>query len=174
MVTVGNTSASLRIAPKLSLAYKLCGGVLAPLESYLLLRGMRTLHLRMDRHCANAMAVARFLSKCKSVDEVLYPGLPTHAQHRTAKRQQIAGRGFGGMLSVRVRHASDSDGTEEALRVVKRVRVFRRATSLGGTESLIEHRRSVDGCSPPDLLRISVGLENIDDLIADLKQALAQ
>ena len=143
------------------------GGVASPFNSWLVLRGLRSLHCRMERHSANALALARALEGHPAVAAVHYPGLASHPGHEVAKRQM---RSFGGMLSLRVR-----GGREGALRAVSRVKLFLNATSLGGTESLIEHRASSEGRSstaPPDLLRASVGLEHPDDLVADLRQAL--
>jgi cystathionine gamma-synthase len=122
----------------------------------------------MERHSANAAAVAAALAACPAVEKVYYPGLPSHPGHDIALRQM---RGFGGMLSFLVR-----GGREETLRVAKRVRLFVNATSLGGVESLMEHRASSEGKlsnAPQNLLRLSVGLEHPDDLIEDLLQALA-
>jgi cystathionine gamma-synthase len=144
------------------------GAVLGPFEAWLLLRGMRTLFLRVRAASANALALAGFLQTQSQVVEVLYPGLPSHAGHAIACRQMAGG--FGGMLSVRV-----VGGSEGARQVAARLQVFKRATSLGSTESLVEHRASVEGPDspcPPDLLRLSVGIETIEDLIADFRQAL--
>ncbi len=143
------------------------GPVLAPFEAYLLQRGMRTLFARVERSSATAMALATALETLPGV-MVIYPGLPSHPQHAIAQRQYT--RGFGSMLSIRV------GSRERALDVVKRVRVWLPATSLGGVESLIEHRASVEGASSPtpvDLLRLSVGLEHVDDLLRDLREALS-
>jgi cystathionine gamma-synthase len=143
------------------------GGVASPFNSWLVLRGLRTLPCRMERHCANALAVARALARHPSVEAVHYPGLESDPGHAIARRQMS---GFGGMLSFRVR-----GGREAAVRVAARVKLFVVATSLGGTESLIEHRASSEGPgskTPENLLRVSVGLEHPDDLIEDLKQAL--
>lgn len=145
------------------------GAVLGPFEAWLLLRGMRTLHLRVAAACANAQAIAdRFVSHRK-LSHVLYPGLPSHPGHATATRQMKGG--FGGMLSLRIR-----EGDEAAKRFTARLRVFKRATSLGSVESLAEHRASVEGpgtTCPADLVRLSIGIEHVDDLIGDLEQALA-
>jgi cystathionine gamma-synthase len=143
------------------------GGVAAPFNSWLVLRGLRSLACRMERHSANALAVARAMSGRPEIAAVHYPGLPDHPAHGIASRQM---RAFGGMVSLR-----PQGGRERALRVAAGVRLFLNATSLGGTESLIEHRASVELAStaPPDLLRLSIGLEHPDDLIADLLQALA-
>ncbi len=144
------------------------GAVLGPFEAWLLLRGMRTLFVRVERCSESALAIARHLEGHPRVAEVLYPGLPGHPGHAVAARQMTGG--FGGMLSIRV-----AGGEAAAVATAARVAVFKRATSLGGVESLIEHRASIEGPSTPtpvDLLRLSVGLENPDDLIADLEQAL--
>jgi len=147
---------------------EILGAVAAPFNSWLILRGLRSLPCRMDRHSANAAAVAAALVASPAVEAVFYPGLPSHAGHEIARRQM---KGFGGMLSFLVR-----GGRAEALRVASRVQLFVNATSLGGVESLIEHRASSEGKisnAPQNLLRLSVGLEHADDLIEDLLQALA-
>jgi cystathionine gamma-synthase len=144
------------------------GAVCSPFNSWLILRGLRTLPCRMERHSANAMAVAKALSQAKGVERVFYPGLATHPGHEIAAAQM---KQFGGMMSILVK-----GGWDEAVRVVSKVKVFVPATSLGGVESLIEHRASAEGegsTSPKNLLRLSIGLEHPDDLIADLLQALA-
>ena len=144
------------------------GAVASPFGCWLVLRGLRSLPCRMEKHCANAMAVAQALTRMPRVEQVFYPGLPNHPGHDVAQRQM---RGFGGMLSILVK-----GGYDEAVRVASKVKLFINATSLGGTESLVEHRASAEGkntTSPPNLLRFSVGLEHSDDLIADLEQALA-
>jgi len=145
------------------------GAILGSLEAYLLLRGMRTLFLRVERACRSAQRVAEAMAGHKRVLEVLYPGLPRHPGHAVAARQMIGG--FGGMLSIRVK-----GGEEAAIATAARVEIWKRATSLGGVESLMEHRASIEGAGTPvpsDLLRLSVGIEDADDLIADLEQALA-
>jgi len=147
---------------------KLTGGILSPFDAWLLLRGMRTLFVRFERASENAMAIARALSDHPKVVQVLYPGLESHPGHEIAKKQMSGG--FGGMMSILV----DSDA-EGAKRVATATRLFIPATSLGGVESLIEHRKSVEGphsVVPPNLLRLSVGIEDKGDLIADLEQAL--
>ena len=144
------------------------GGTLGSFEAWLLLRGMRTLHLRVRAASASAQRVAEHFSAHAGVAEVLYPGLPGFAGHAVAAAQMQGG--FGGMLSVRIR-----GGEAAAIAVAAHTQLWKRATSLGGVESLIEHRASVEGASSPvptDLLRLSVGLEDADDLIADLEQAL--
>jgi cystathionine gamma-synthase len=146
------------------------GGTLGSFEAWLLARGLRTLHLRVRAASASALRIAEhFAANHPRVSHVLYPGLPADAGHAVAVRQMHGG--FGGMLSIRVR-----DGEAAAIAAAARTQIWKRATSLGGTESLIEHRASVEGPgtpAPPDLLRLSVGLEHVDDLIADLEQALA-
>jgi cystathionine gamma-synthase len=154
---------------RLSVLQKLGGAVPSPFDCWLLLRGIRTLPWRMAAHCANAMDVARFLASRKEVEVVHYPGLSSHAGHALAARQM---RDFGGMLSVQIRGGQDA-----ALELTRRLKLFTRATSLGGTESLIEHRASVEGpttMAPENLLRISVGLENAEDLVEDLERGLTK
>ena len=145
------------------------GAIPGPFESWLLLRGMRTLHVRVARLCANAQAIAERLQRHPKLLSVLYPGLPTHPGHDVAKRQMRDG--YGGMMSLRLR-----DGEEAARSFAAKLRVFKRATSLGSTESLAEHRASVEGPGTPcpaDLVRLSIGIEHVDDLIGDIEQALA-
>lgn len=145
------------------------GAVLGPFEAWLLHRGMRTLFPRVRLAAESAARIARHFEGHAGVARVLYPGLPSHPGHTVAARQMEGG--FGAMLSLRI-----AGGEEAARRVAARVRIFKRATSLGSVESLIEHRASVEGPGtrcPADLLRLSVGIEHADDLIADLEQALA-
>lgn len=145
------------------------GAMLGPFEAWLLQRGMRTLFLRVPRSCASALAVARHLEAHADVKTVLYPGLESHAGHDIAARQMSGG--FGGMLSIQL-----ARGEAAAMATADHVQVFKRATSFGGVESLIEHRASIEGPSTPvpaDLLRLSIGIEALADLIADLDQALA-
>ena len=145
------------------------GAILGPFEAYLLMRGMRTLHVRIATQMANAAELAQRLSAHPAVAQVLYPGLATHPGHAVAARQMT---GFGTMLSIRV-----AGGEAGAIATAARVALWKRATSLGGVESLIEHRASIEGPTtpcPPDLLRLSVGIEDVDDLFADLDQALRQ
>jgi cystathionine gamma-synthase len=143
------------------------GAVLSPFDCWLILRGVQTLVPRVRLHCENARRVAEFLSTHPAVSLVHYPGLPTDPGHAIACRQM---RDFGGMLSFEIR-----GGREEAFAMTSRLKLIVRATSLGGTHSLIEHRASIEGTfsrSPESLLRLSVGLEGAEDLIADLDQAL--
>ena len=145
------------------------GAILGSFEAYLLLRGMRTLFPRVERACRSAQQIVEALSRHPQVLEVLYPGLPAHPGHAVAARQMAGG--YGGMLSIRIR-----GGAEAAIGVAAGVEIWKRATSLGGVESLIEHRASVEGAdspAPPDLLRLSAGIEDPEDLIADLETALA-
>ena len=144
------------------------GAVLGAFEAWLLLRGMRTLALRVPAASESALRIAQHLLGNANVAEVLYPGLASHPGHDVARRQMQGG--FGGMLSIRV-----AGGEAAAIAAAARVRLWKRATSLGGVESLIEHRASVEGPGTPvpaDLLRLSVGIEDPDDLIADLEAAL--
>jgi cystathionine gamma-synthase len=145
----------------------LLGAVASPFNDWLVLRGVRTLACRMAAQSAGALAVARALEILPAVSAVHYPGLPSHPGHEIARRQMS---GFGAMLSFRV-----ADGREAALRAVGRARLFTRATSLGGVESLIEHRATSEGPgsrTPQELIRVSIGLEHPEDLVADLAQAL--
>lgn len=162
----------LRGEPELTAKLRLIqsggGAVQAPFDSWLLLRGIRTLPYRMRAHTENAMRVAEYLSSHARVERVHYPGLKSDPGHEIASRQMQL---FGGMLSFVVK-----GGTEAAMAAAAKMQVITRATSLGGTESLIEHRASVEGAAtraPGGLLRFSVGLEHVDDLIEDLDQALS-
>ncbi|MEP2717835.1 aminotransferase class I/II-fold pyridoxal phosphate-dependent enzyme [Pseudophaeobacter sp.] len=143
------------------------GAVMGPFEAWLLVRSMRTLPLRVERMCANAMAIAEFLAAHPEVEDVFYPGLPSHEGHALASRQMNGGYGF--LMSFLVK-----GGREAALAVAGRMNLFHRATSLGGVESLVEHRHTIEPHTgiPESLLRISIGIEDLDDLIADLSQAL--
>jgi cystathionine gamma-synthase len=149
------------------------GAVAGPMDAWLVLRGIKTLGVRMDRHSANAARIAEFLLGHPAVSDVLYPGLPQHRHHEIAAKQMS---GFGGMLSFRLR-----SGEEAALRVCERTQLFTLAESLGGVESLIEHPHRMTHASaagsplevPADLVRLSVGIEDVEDLLADLDQALA-
>jgi cystathionine gamma-synthase len=146
---------------------RFAGMVPSPFDCWLILRGVSTLPWRMRGHCENAARIASYLASHPKVEAVHYPGLATHRGHTVALRQMD---GFGGMISFQVRGCRDT-----AMGVAARVKVFTRATSLGGPHSFIEHRASIEGPTtktPPNLLRMSVGLENSEDLIADLEQAL--
>jgi cystathionine gamma-synthase len=156
------------LSARLRVLQGLGGAIPSPFDCWLLMRGIRSLPWRMRGHCENARAVARFLSEHPAIEAVHYPGLPSHPGHAIAARQMSD---FGGMLSIQVR-----GGEQAALDLTNRLTLFTRATSLGGPESLIEHRASVEGpttISPRNLLRVSVGLENADDLIEDLRGALS-
>jgi len=161
------------IAERLYFLQKSLGGIPGPFDSWLVLRGLRTLAVRMDRHCENAHRVAEFLDGHDAVEQVLYPGLPSHPGHEIAKRQMTD---FGGMISFLA-------GSEEAaVELVARTKVWTLAESLGGVESLIEHPAQMTHAStadspfaaPRSLIRLSVGIESADDLIADLEAALVR
>lgn len=160
------------LAERLKYNQNAMGAVAGPFDAWLTLRGAKTLGLRMERHCSNAMAIATMLENHAKVAEVLYPGLPTHAQHDLAAKQM---RDFGGMVSFRV-----AGGEDAALKICQRTALFTLGESLGGVESLIElpHRMthaSVAGSAlevPADLIRLSVGIENVEDLLRDLDAAL--
>ena len=160
------------LAERIDYARNATGGVPGPFDAWLTLRGIKTLAARMDRHCRNAMRVAQMLSEHPAVAEVFYPGLPSHPGHKTAQEQM---RAFGGIVSFRA-----LGGEQAAVRVCGRTRLFTLGESLGGVESLIEYparmtHASVAGSPlevPADLVRLSVGIEDCDDLIDDLRQAL--
>jgi cystathionine gamma-synthase len=152
----------------IKLVRTLTGAILGPHEAWLLLRGMRTLFLRFDQASQTALQLAQHFEAHPQLQQVLYPGLESHAGHEIAMRQMT--RGFGGMLSFLVK-----GDAEDATRIAGKARLFVRATSLGGVESLIEHRASVEGPHsevPQNLLRLSIGIENCRDLIDDLEQCL--
>ncbi|MDB5142827.1 MAG: aminotransferase class I/II-fold pyridoxal phosphate-dependent enzyme [Mucilaginibacter sp.] len=143
------------------------GAIPSPMDCYFLTRSIKTLPYRIRGHVNNAQLLAEYLEKHPKIEKVMYPGLPSHPQHQIAKDQM---KNFGGMLSFCVKGGSD-----EAKKVVNKLNIFAQATSLGGVESLIEHRASVEGPdtkTPHNLLRVSVGLEHIDDLVEDISQAL--
>lgn len=149
----------------------LMGATASPFNCWLVLRGLRSLDCRMERHSSNAATIAAALAMSPKLERVCYPGLPDHPGHDLARRQM---KWFGGMLSVQLR-GGENEGLDAALRVASRVKLFTNATSLGGTESLIEHRASSEGPGtkvPLNLLRLSIGLEHADDLIEDLVQAI--
>lgn len=158
----------------LAFAQNSMGSVPGPQDSWLVLRGIKTLAVRMDRHCENAMTLAQWLSDHPAVEKVIYPGLPDHPQHELAKRQM---RHFGGMMSIVLK-----GGEPAARELVKHTQLFALAESLGGVESLIEvpaamtHASTADSdfAVDPGLVRLSVGIEHVDDLMHDLAQALAQ
>jgi cystathionine gamma-synthase len=164
--------ADAELAARVAFTQNATGSVAGPFDSWLTLRGIKTLAARMDRHCRNAMRIAQMLAEHPAVAEVLYPGLPSHRGHKIALEQM---RAFGGMVSFRLQA-----GEQAAVRTCGRTRVFTLAESLGGVESLIEHparmtHASVTGSAlevPGDLIRLSVGIEDCDDLIHDLRQAL--
>lgn len=165
------------IAEKLKFLQNAVGAVLGPFDSFLALRGVKTLALRMQRACDSALAIAKWLSTRKDVERVIYPGLPSHPQHDLAKRQMLGG--FGGIISVELKGDEST-----AKRMLERTRLFTLAESLGGVESLIEHPAIMTHASIPadqraalgisdTLIRLSVGIEDCEDLIADLSEALA-
>jgi cystathionine gamma-synthase len=165
-------TADADLAERLAFHQNAMGAVAGPFDAWLVLRGLKTLGIRMDRHQANAARIADFLAGHPAVGSVLWPGLPDHPGHDIAATQMS---GFGGMLSFRL-----TGGEEAALRVCERARVFTLAESLGGVESLIEHPGRMTHASaagsplevPDDLVRLSVGIEDVDDLLVDLEQAL--
>jgi cystathionine gamma-lyase len=161
---------------KLTYLQNAVGGVSSPFDSFLTLRGIKTLALRMERHCSNALSIARFLESHPKVARVIYPGLPSHPHHELAKRQMQGG--FGGIVTAQLR-----GGLEDARRFLERCHLFALAESLGGVESLIEHPALMTHASLPaamraqlgisdSLVRLSVGVETVDDLIAELRTAL--
>jgi cystathionine gamma-synthase len=161
------------LGERLAYNHNAMGAVASPFDSWLVLRSLKTLGVRMDRHSANAARVVEFLLESPKVASVLYPGLPSHPGHDVAAKQMS---GFGGMVSFRLK-----DGEDAALKVCERAQLFTLAESLGGVESLIEHPGRMTHASaagsplevPADLVRLSVGIEDVDDLLADLEQALA-
>ena len=156
------------LAERIRFLQSVTGAVPAPLDCWLLLRGAATLHLRVRAQCANALALARHLARHPAVEQVFYPGLESHPGHALAARQMTA---FGAVLSFTLRA-----GETAAMQAAAKVKLFTRATSLGGVESLIEHRASVEGpetLTPRSLLRVSAGVEHESDLVADLDQALS-
>lgn len=174
VAAVGNNP---ELAEQLGFLQNAVGGILDPFSSFLTLRGIRTLALRMERHSNSALRIAQWLEGQPQVEEVYYPGLPSHPQHALATRQMSS---FGGMISVRLK-GDDA----YARRVIKRSQLFTLAESLGGVESLISQPFSMTHASipleqrmktgiTPQLLRLSVGIEDAEDLIADLQQALAE
>ena len=172
MVVVGGDG---QLAERLAYLQNAVGAVQGPFDSFLALRGLKTLHLRMKAHCENAQALAEFLQGHDAVQEVIYPGLPSHPQHELAKRQMD---GFGGIVSIRIK-----GGYEAAKRFCERTKLFTLAESLGGVESLVNHPAVMTHASVPperrkelglgdELVRLSVGVETLSDLQADLATAL--
>ena len=159
----------IELFQKIRRLQKIGGAIPSPFECWLTLRGITTLPYRMRAHCDNALKIAEFLNNHPAIEKVLYPGLSSDAGHSTASHQMSL---FGGMMSVQV-----TGGRDNAMATAAKVRVFTRATSFGGPHSLIEHRASIEGPgtkTPDNLLRLAIGLENVDDLIADLTQALSE
>jgi len=165
------------LAERIAYLQNAVGGVPGPFDSFLTLRGIKTLALRMERHCANALAIARFLEQHPAIEAVRYPGLASHPQHALARRQMSGG--FGGIVTAVLR-----GGLAASRRALERCRVFALAESLGGVESLIEHPAMMTHASLPaqvraslgisdGLIRLSVGVEDVEDLIADLRDALS-
>lgn len=163
------------LAEKMAFLQNSVGAISGPFDSFLALRGLKTLALRMERHCESAQKIAEWLEQHPKIEKVFYPGLPSHPQHALAKRQM---RGFGGIISARLR-----GGLEESRRMLERCHLFSLAESLGGVESLIEHPAIMTHASIPaatrkelgitdNLIRLSVGVEHVDDLIAELENAL--
>ncbi len=170
-------TANSEFADKLKFIQNATGGILSPFDSFLALRGVKTLDVRMERHCQSAMKVATWLESHPKIEKVYYPGLPSHPQHDLAKRQMS---GFGGMITAVIK-----GDIEASRRMLSACRVFTLAESLGGVESLIEHPAIMTHASVPaeqraalgisdGLIRLSVGIEHVDDLIADLDNALSQ
>lgn len=165
------------LAERLAFLQNSTGATPGPQDCFLVLRGLKTLHLRMQRHCENGKAVADFLSAHPKVDKLYWPGLPSHINHAVAAKQM---RGFGGMISFTLK----GDNMDDALRFLRNTQLFSLAESLGGVESLVGHPASMTHASIPreermkngladTLIRLSVGLEDAEDLLADLKKALA-
>jgi cystathionine gamma-lyase len=173
VAVVGNNAP---LKERLAYLHNAVGAVAGPFESFLILRGIKTLALRMERHCANALAIAQFLEKHPKVERVYYPGLESHSQHALAKRQMTGG--YGGIVTAVLRGTLD-----DARRMLERCHLFSLAESLGGVESLIEHPGLMTHASIPpavraslgigdSLIRLSVGVEDVNDLTAELRQAL--
>ena len=173
---VGDAPRLAPVAERLAFLQNAVGAIAGPFDSFLALRGLKTLALRMERHCANALELARWLEAHPKVERVRYPGLPSHPQHALARQQM---RGFGGMVSMDL--ATDLAGTK---RFLERCELFALAESLGGVESLIEHPAIMTHATIPpaqrarlgigdNLVRLSVGIEDVADLRRDLERALA-
>lgn len=172
----GIVTSNEKIYTRLKFIQNAVGGVPSPFDCWLIVRGMKTLGVRMERHCANAQAVAEFLSNHPRITRVIYPGLKNHPQHDLARRQM---RGYGGMVSFEVK-----GGLRAAKRVAESFKIISLGESLGGVESLLEHPALMTHASVPEeqrrkigisdsLLRLSVGIEDLDDLLADLKAGLS-
>jgi cystathionine gamma-lyase/cystathionine beta-lyase len=166
-----------KLYEQLAFIHNSCGATPGPMDSFLVLRGIKTLHLRMERHCANAKKIAEYLHQHPKIEKVYWPGLPTHPNHSVAKKQM---KDFGGMVSFTLKDAS----LDTTFKLASSFKVFSLAESLGGVESLINHPATMTHASIPkeereksgvtdNLLRLSIGIENINDLIADLEQALS-
>jgi cystathionine beta-lyase len=164
------------LADKLYFIQNSCGAICGPMDSYLVLRGLKTLHVRMQRHCENGKAVAEFLMKHPKIEKVYWPGFKNHPNHEIAKKQM---KDFGGMVSF----VTKGNKMEDAFKIVENLKIFTLAESLGGVESLSGHPASMTHASIPkeerektgvvdSLIRLSVGIEDIDDLITDLEKAL--
>jgi cystathionine gamma-lyase len=175
VVVVGGEARHAALAERLAYLQNAVGGIIGPFDSFLALRGLKTLALRMEQHCASALELAQWLATQREVGQVYYPGLPSHPQHALAKRQM---RAFGGMVTIRLK--TDLAGTK---RFLERCHLFALAESLGGVESLIEHPALMTHGSIPEtqrealgigdaLVRLSVGIEDVDDLRRDLREAL--
>lgn len=166
-----------KLYEQLAFIHNSCGAVPGPMDCFLVLRGLKTLHVRMDRHCYNGRKVAEFLKSHPAIEKVYWPGFTDHPNHEIAKKQM---RDFGGMISVVLKNAN----VENAFKIASSFKVFSLAESLGGVESLVNHPATMTHASIPKdervrvgvvdhLLRFSVGIEHIDDLLADIEQALA-
>jgi len=166
-----------KLQEQLAFIHNSCGATPGPMDSFLVLRGIKTLHIRMERHCANGKAIANFLKSHPRIDKVYWPGFPDHPNHAIAKKQM---KDFGGMISFIIK----GNSMEDAFKMASKCKVFSLAESLGGVESLIGHPATMTHASIPkeereksgvtdSLLRLSVGIEDIEDLVEDLKQALA-
>ena len=164
------------LAERIRFIQNSAGPVLTPFDSYMVLRGIKTLDVRMQRHNESAMRIAQWLEARSDIERVVYPGLPSHPQHEVAKRQMT---GFGGMITIFL-----EGGLERSRTMLERVKLFALAESLGGVESLIEHPAIMTHASVPpaqraelgiadNLVRLSVGIEDAEDIIADLEQSLA-
>ena len=173
MLVVGDDAG---LAERLAFLQNSCGAVQGPFDSFLALRGLKTLHLRMKAHCDNAQALAEFLESHPAIEKVIYPGLPSHPQHALAKRQMD---GFGGIISIALK-----GGFDAAKRFCERTQLFTLAESLGGVESLVNHPAVMTHASVPpenrarlgiadNLVRLSVGVESVDDLLEDLRRHLS-